>query len=436
MPNPETEIISQESTAVTLPPLSKAGAFWYSIANLGYGMFFSFNNAVIPLYLHYFCKNNIILGLMGSSHSIEGIVIQPIVGSWSDKIRTKIGRRKPFMLAAIPLCSLLMLLTPVAANLPASIRLGAIAFLIFLFTVLFNVAFDPYQAMMPDITPQPQRGSVMAFWTLLGVIGQAFIVMVNFNKDEIANANMKFYIVGGVMLVTTLLTIKFVREPLISMVSTKPHSKISAEIRMALKGLRTLTQAKKGLIVYGLYGIGVGAIMPFLTLFVKHITNCTDGQAGQAFMILMISTAICVIPMGKLTDKIGSMRVLFLGIAMIAIASTICVFVSSLNSIYAVLFLAGIGNAAQSAAAYPLMTEIVPRDEIGLYTGFQTVALSVLQPLTVVGVGHLMNLGNYRSVFWVCAASMIIALLVLKSIKLNLAVHEVTVRQLELDNAV
>ncbi|MEP6756970.1 MAG: MFS transporter, partial [Chthonomonadales bacterium] len=297
-------------------------------------------------------------------------------------------------------------------------------------TVLFNVAFDPYQALMPDITPPVQRGRVMASWTLIGVVGQASILMIPMDLT------VKFYVVALVMLVTTLLTCKFVREPVLPPHSDgKVHRSFKQEFAIANRGLRALEQARRGLMVYGLYGIGVGAIMPFLTLFVKHITKCTDGQAQQMFMILMISTAVAVLPFGWIADKIGSRRVLIIGIVLIATASILGIFVVTLSQIALVMALAGIGNAAQSAAAYPLMTQLIPRDEVGLYTGLQTVALSIAQPITVVVVGQMMNSGNFRSIFIVCAFSMFIGLAVLLSINMNVAAEEVKARQLELDGA-
>src|SRR5262249_22127837 len=144
-------------------PLSPLQVFWYSLANLGCGAFFSFNNAVLPLFLKRYTDNNILLGLMGSTHSVEGAVIQPIVGTWSDRLRAPMGRRRPFLLIFIPLTALFLWLTPLMGGLPPSIRLPVIVAGIFLFTVFFNIAFDPYQAMMPDITPEAQRGRVMAF---------------------------------------------------------------------------------------------------------------------------------------------------------------------------------------------------------------------------------------------------------------------------------
>src|SRR5579872_6636456 len=107
-------------------PLSPVATFWYSLANLGYGTFFSFNNAVIPLFLKSYTHNAIILGLMGSTHSVEGAVIQPIVGTLSDRTRSPWGRRRPFILPFTLLSVLLLILTPPASHLPTGLRLAAI----------------------------------------------------------------------------------------------------------------------------------------------------------------------------------------------------------------------------------------------------------------------------------------------------------------------
>jgi len=72
-----------------------------------------------------------------------------------------------------------MLLTPAAGNLPGSVRLGGVILCIFLFTVAFNVGYDPYQALMPDITPEAQRGRVNGLAVLFGNLAQAGILMAS-----------------------------------------------------------------------------------------------------------------------------------------------------------------------------------------------------------------------------------------------------------------
>lgn len=405
-------------------PLSAAQTFWYTLGNLGFGMFYSFNNAVLGLYLQRFTQNQVLLNLMGSSHSFEGAIIQPLVGSASDRLRTPLGRRRPFLLIFTPLSALLLLLTPGAAQLPPGVRLPAMIVCIFLFTVFFNMGQDPYQALMPDITPESQRGRVTGIFMFLGLIGQATLVFLNIPPAA------KFGVVAGVMLTTTLLTCAMVREP--------HHPPETAEAQAhhrrlieALRGLRLLRQARKALIALFFFGFGVGAVLPSLTRFVMAITHCAEHQAEQMFLVLMISAALGVLPFGWLTDRIGPKRVLLTGMVLIATAALNGLWVTTLGQVAMVLALAGLGNAAQSASAYPLLTRVVPAEEIGFYTGLQTTALSLAAPLTSILTGLLVQHGGYRFIFVVCAASITAAILTLALLRLKAAVPEIAARDQE-----
>ena len=186
----------------------------YSTANLGYGMFFALNNYVLTLYLQHLGAGGVLIGLMGSSHSIEGAVIQPVVGTASDRLRTRWGRRRPFILLFTPISVLFLLLTPYASHLPtqphvlgAPLYLAVVVVCVFLFTIAFNVAQDPYQALMPDIIPKPQRGRAAGIWAFVGVIGQALLLLLPMP------AYQKFGLCAVVMLITTLLTCWQTREP-------------------------------------------------------------------------------------------------------------------------------------------------------------------------------------------------------------------------------
>lgn len=409
----------------SVPRLSLAAMVGYSLANLGYGTFFSFNNAVLPLFLKTYTNNAIILGLLSSSHSVEGAVIQPVVGALSDRLRHRLGRRRPFVLLFVPVCAVFMLMTPALAHLPTAMRLGALVLCIFLFTVSFNIAFDPYQALMPDITPEGQRGRVTAVWTVFGVVGQAGILFLPLSLD------MKFYVVAGLMLVTTLLTCSQVSEPDSRGMALHVRNH-SAEMREAIGGLRTLRQARLGLGVFFFSGAGVGAVLPYLTLFVQKITGCSDQQAQNMFLVLMLTTAFAVVPMGWLADKVGTRTVLLLSLVLICTACAGGLWVSTLCQITITLVIAGIGNAAQSAASYPLMTQLVPREEVGFYTGLQTMALSIAQPLTVLVTGALINHGSYRVIFGVCAVCMVVAFGLLTMVDRGRAAAEIDHRRAEL----
>lgn len=412
---------SSPASGVPTRPLSAMQLFFYILANLGYGAFYSFNNATLPLFLEKYTQDARLLGLMGSTHSFEGAIIQPVVGAISDRLHTPLGRRRPFMLIFTPLSALFLLLTPAASHLPAGIRLVAIVVCIFLFTVFFNMAQDPYQALIPDITPEAQRGRVTGFWMLAGVIGQASLVFLPLPLVA------KFGLVAIVMLVTTLLTCAGVREPEHRAEEGAKPSQMQA-IREALSGLRILHQAGKSLAALFFSGVGIGAVFPFLTVFVKAITHCTDQEAQNMFLILMLGTALGVLPFGWLTDRIGPKRVLQIGLGMIALAAVNGLWVTNLEQIGFVLGLAGLGNAAQSASAYPLLTRLVPAEEAGFYTGLQSTALSIATPLTALVTGELVNKGGYRVIFAVCAGSILISLAILATVRMARSSEEIVLR--------
>ncbi len=411
-------------TEETQPPLSPLRAFWYSVANLGYGTFYMFNNAVLPLFLKHFTQDARLLGLMGSTHSFEGTIIQPLVGTASDRMRSRWGRRRPFMLIFTPLSALFLILTPAAVHLSASMRLAGMVACIFLFTVFFNVAFDPYQALMPDITPEPQRGRVMGLWTLLGVLGQAYIVMLN--KPPVT----KFGLVAGLMLITTLLTCALTREPRIPVYSAEVRH-FGREILEALRGLRTLREAGKSLLTLFFAGVGIGAVLPFLSLFVQKITGASDHQAEKMLMVLMLATAVGVMPFGWLTDRLGPQWTLFIGLGLIALAALNGLWITNLTQVTVVMIVAGLGNAGLSAASYPLLTDLVPAEEVGFYTGLQTTALSLAAPVNSLVTGTLINQGGYRNIFLVCSVSIFIALGILALVRRPAAVAEIAARNRE-----
>ncbi|MBV9545385.1 MAG: hypothetical protein JOY61_13525, partial [Chloroflexi bacterium] len=65
----------------------------YAAGSIGTGAFYAFNNFVLPPVLKAFGAPDLLIGLLSSTRSIEGALIQPTVGALSDRIWTPLGRR-------------------------------------------------------------------------------------------------------------------------------------------------------------------------------------------------------------------------------------------------------------------------------------------------------------------------------------------------------
>lgn len=76
------------------------------MASAGSGFFAAFNNAALPLLIP--SSNVLLVNLLSNTRSIEGTVIRQLTGAWSDRGWTRPGRRRPFMLAALPISALFM----------------------------------------------------------------------------------------------------------------------------------------------------------------------------------------------------------------------------------------------------------------------------------------------------------------------------------------
>lgn len=379
-------------------PLNAAGILAYSAANFGFGTFYALNSYILPQWLVPYHFSAALTGLLASSNSVEGAVIQPIVGAWSDRLRSRFGRRKPFLLLFIPISAALILATPLTANIAPGIRTAAMIACILLFTICFNIAADPYQALMADITPREQRDRVSGFWYFVGILGQIAILLIPLPLP------LRFVLCAALMLVMTAITCIRTQEPpppatAHTGAGLREHLR---DLKIALLGLKSLRQARLYLAMYFLFGAGIGAIHPHLSLFIMKIGHCSSQTAMIAVLGLLVSAGVGAVPAGRLAGRYGDKRVLIAGTAFIGLASLGGFWVQNLHQIVAVLILAGLGIAAQNATAFPLLTRLVPAEEVGYYTGLQTTAVSIASPGAALITGFLIDHGTYRVIFAVC----------------------------------
>src|SRR5919204_6283986 len=107
--------------------LSRSTMLLYAAGSIGTGVFYGFNNFVLPPVLRSFGASDLLIGLLSSTRSIEGALIQPSVGALSDRTWTRLGRRRPFLVVGIPLSAAFFVAAASASS------LAALAALIFLF---------------------------------------------------------------------------------------------------------------------------------------------------------------------------------------------------------------------------------------------------------------------------------------------------------------
>ncbi len=132
---------------------------------------------------------------------LMGMIVQPLIGKWSDRTWCRLGRRKPYLLFGAVISVLVMLFLPNAGSLDFSSRLilglnGAMWFglfsLIFLDTSI-NVAMQPFKMMVGDMVGEEQKAQAYSIQSLLCNAGSlvGYLFPIFFTWIGIANTAPK-----------------------------------------------------------------------------------------------------------------------------------------------------------------------------------------------------------------------------------------------------
>src|SRR6202158_985190 len=285
--------------------LSLATKLFYSAGSIGTGAFYAFNNFVLPPILKSYGAPDLLIGLLSSTRSIEGAVIQPTVGVLSDRIWTRFGRRRPFMLVGIPLSAAFFIAGAYVNS------LLPLAIIIFLFSIFFNVAVDPYTALLADIAPLHQRGllSGLAIGVQL-VSSVAFLVLMFVATAGSTDVPVWAYVLVAAVLVGSFgLTIIGIREPR-ELENDGDHAAQRLPVRAYVDALLEQRQAMRYLGTLFVYQFGLNAILPFLVIFIEEVIHESQQVAFGLSAALLVVTAIGAVGFGKLADRMGTHRVL------------------------------------------------------------------------------------------------------------------------------
>ncbi len=163
---------------------------------------------------------------------LMGMIVQPLVGKYSDKTWTSMGRRKPYLLVGALIAVAVMLLLPNAGNFTftQSVFLGLNAAMWFgLFSLMFldtsiNIAMQPFKMMVGDSVNEEQKGTAYAIQSALcnagSVVGYLFpifftwIGIANTAPEGVIPDSVKwsFYAGAAILILCVLYTFMTVKE--------------------------------------------------------------------------------------------------------------------------------------------------------------------------------------------------------------------------------
>ncbi len=201
-------------------------SFWeiwnMSFGFLGIQLGFALQNANASRILQIFGADVHELSWFWLVAPVTGLIVQPIIGYYSDKTWTKLGRRRPFFLTGAILAALGLILMPNANMFTAILpSLWVGAGMLFVMDASFNIAMEPFRALVADNLPSDQRTLGFSVQTVLigiGAVVGSWLPYVLANWFDISNRAvvgdiplnlLLSFVIGAAILVGSILVTVF-----------------------------------------------------------------------------------------------------------------------------------------------------------------------------------------------------------------------------------
>ncbi|NJE46978.1 MFS transporter [Thermococcus sp. GR7] len=363
-----------------------------------------------------------------------GLFIPVLLGYYSDTLKSRHGRRRPFIMVGGLLAGIaaLMIYTAYAMGVP----LWGFALTLGFFYLSMHLYTAQYRALMPDTIESGQRGKASGVITLLEWAGNLFLfglagyliakAVAETGESEGIKAlaqtpylKVPFLVTAFFLIGAALFVYFIVKEPEAPEIeeneSLKDYLKSIVENRDFLKfyAAQTLWWMSFEFIAIFLYGI---------LAYILHGSASEENvkavtSLGLYLMALFnVTVLLGALPGGLIYDKLGRRLSIILGGVIFALPQLWGWFITSQTEIVIALGIAGIGWGILMAASYPVIGDLLTHYEkeafTGRYYGFFEATRSL--PVLLAGIvgGAIVDLAgeNYRILFPIGAILVLLAM--------------------------
>ncbi len=355
-------------------------------------------------------------GMIMAADNVFALFLLPIFGGLSDKCKSPLGRRRPFIMAGTLLAVVLMLGIPLMDNSyfasPQKYKLIIFIVNLGLLLIAMGIFRSPAVALMPDVTPKPLRSKGNAIINLMGAVGGVlYLIITTVLYSESRTAGKEhidylpiFVIVAGIMLVSLFVIIFFVNEPKLCKIQAEYERQHPEEnLTVAEEGSnkeKMPREVRKSLIFLLLsvafWYIGYNGVTTWFTVYADEKWGMEIGQASMCLTVATVAAIISYIPVGIIASKTGRKRTIKFGVALLAssffVAFIYTLFFHKFNMILLVLFaLVGVAWATINVNSFPMVVEMCSGGEVGKFTGLYYTFSMIAQIVTPVVAGGLLD---------------------------------------------
>lgn len=382
-------------------------------------------NTLMPLQLSSIGASNKTIALIVTTMPYYvALVINPLFSSWSDRLRTRFGRRNPFILLSAPFITICLIGLGWAPEIATYLNNNSFIvsdkltfWLLIIFAILYQIVFmipgAIFWYLFPDVIPKFFMSRFMALFQIISS-GAWFVFarwMLPFSETAIGYL---YTFIGILYLVSMVILFFTVREGEYSEVddikgnvgvinAIKVYFKECYSIGFYYPFFLAVTLSEVSTICRGMYNL----------LYAKNNLHISIEDFGKIMSYYALVGLICSLPFGWLSDRFHPMKVYGGGLLLVVIVNVLSFyFVDDRTTFMYSTIMLGVVYAVQTVSTIPMFVAILPEKLYGQFCSACSLFRALFIGILGLGGGALLDyLGNYQYIYAWDAVFTFIALL-------------------------
>jgi MFS family permease len=321
-------------------------------------------------------------GAIGIAVGAEGafaLFLPLLIGSLSDRTRSRLGRRIPYALIGVPLLVAPLVILPFAHGYAEAVALVS------LFFVGYHIYYPPYQALFAELVPATHQGRAQGWQGVMRGLGLGVALVAGGLLLSVWTPLP--FLLGA--LAAVLATVVLVREvgrkertaPAPAAVAVEPGPGVFRLVRERAD-VRAFVAAN------ALWELSFMGLKTFIVLFVVKGLGESVGTASAVMGVVAGAYVVAAFGAGRVADAVGIHRLMRISIWVYGVGLLVGAGLSSLSSFLIGLPVIALAGAVVMTLPYGILAGMTPAGAEGALSGlfgFSRALGAVLGPI-VVGV--------------------------------------------------
>ncbi|MEE2880574.1 MAG: MFS transporter [Chloroflexota bacterium] len=363
--------------------LLRLGAFGFGIS----GFFMAMESVILPVLVMGLVPDgakNTLLSVLGLSGLMVAALVQPIAGWYSDRTRTRLGRRVPYMIWGCLSVTLGML------GLASAVNYISLFVVWVLIQANASVGFGPFQALIRDLVPLNRLGVASSLKIFSDISGGAILIAITgllLGKFVSGGASYWLWIALGILGISLIITASI--SSFIVVPRERAVQRLEPAIWEKLRATSRLNPQLGWFLLSRYLMISAAFIFPTYGLFyLKDMVQVSNPAQTLGVMIVVIGGVmlLSVYPAGWVSDRVGRKRVVVVGAVGSALGLIMMTQVFGALLILAVATFTAVFVGIMLAGSWALANELGTSGREGQHIGLVSVA-------TISGAGTSKLLG-------------------------------------------